>query len=81
MLTSITRTEQRRRLRRVIHFKAPKGYEFDCWKDENNKPYKVNDPITFNKSNVTLTAQWRNIKAPSFPVTKYRHEGRRDYGC
>ncbi len=51
-------------------FKAPKGYEFDCWKDENNKPYKVNDPITFNKSNVTLTAQWRNIKAPELSVTK-----------
>lgn len=51
-------------------FTAPDGYEFDCWKDESGKTYQVNDPITFNKSNVTLTAQWREIEAPELSVTK-----------
>ena len=43
-------------------FNAPDGYEFYCWKDESGKTYQVNDPITFNKSNVTLTAQWKESK-------------------
>ena len=51
-------------------FNAPDGYEFDCWKDENNKPYKVNDDITFNKSDVTLTAQWKLIEAAELSVEK-----------
>lgn len=45
-------------------FNAPDGYEFYCWKDESGKTYQVNDPITFNKSNVTLTAQWKEIESP-----------------
>lgn len=53
-------------------FKAPKGYEFDCWKDENNKPYKVNDDITFNKSNVTLTAQWTVNTDTKYTVNHYQ---------
>ena len=44
-------------------FAAQEGYEFDCWKDENDNPYKVGDEITFGKSNVILTAQWREIEA------------------
>ena len=51
-------------------FTAPNGYEFDCWKDESGKTYQLNDPITFNKSDVTLTAQWREIEAPELSVTK-----------
>ena len=45
-------------------FNAPNGYEFDCWKDESGKTYQVNNPITFNKSDVTLTAQWKEIESP-----------------
>lgn len=55
-------------------FKAPKGYEFDCWKDENNKPYKVDDEITFNKSNVVLTAQWKTKTDLSYTVN-YLEQG------
>ena len=44
-------------------FTAPDGYEFDCWKDENNKSYQVDDEITFDKSDVVLTAQWKLIEA------------------
>ena len=51
-------------------FKAPKGYEFDCWKDEDGNTYQAGDPITFDKSNVTLTAQWRKIEAPELSVEK-----------
>lgn len=51
-------------------FIAPDGYEFECWKDENDKPYKVGDEITFNKSNVTLTAQWKLIEAADLSVEK-----------
>lgn len=55
-------------------FKAPKGYEFDCWKDENDKPYKVGDEITFNKSNVVLTAQWKTKTDLSYTVN-YLEQG------
>ena len=44
-------------------FTAPNGYKFDCWKDENNKSYQVDDDITFDKSNVILMAQWKLIEA------------------
>lgn len=44
-------------------FTAPNGYKFDCWKDENNKSYQVDDEITFDKSNVILMAQWKLIEA------------------
>lgn len=44
-------------------FKAPKGYEFDCWKGEDGNTYQAGGTITFDKSNVTLTAQWRKIEA------------------
>lgn len=44
-------------------FTAPNGYKFDCWKDKNNKSYQVDDEITFDKSNVILTAQWKLIEA------------------
>ena len=43
-------------------FTAPDGYEFDCWKDENDNSYKVDDEITFDKSDVVLTAQWKQSK-------------------
>ena len=43
-------------------FKAPKGYEFDCWKDEDGNTYQADGTITFDKSNVTLTAQWKESK-------------------
>ena len=45
-------------------FTAPDGYEFDCWKDDNDTTYQVGADITFDKSNVTLTAQWKEIEAP-----------------
>ena len=51
-------------------FKAPDGYDFDCWKDESGKTYQVGDEITFDKSDVTLTAQWKLIEAPDLSVTK-----------
>ena len=51
-------------------FNAPYGYEFYCWKDESGKTYQVNDPITFNKSDVTLTAQWKLIEAAKLSVEK-----------
>lgn len=43
-------------------FTAPDGYEFDCWKDEDGKTYQAGNTITFDKSNVTLTAQWKKCK-------------------
>lgn len=46
-------------------FTAPDGYEFDCWKDDNDTTYQVGADITFDKSNVTLTAQWKEIEAPT----------------
>lgn len=45
-------------------FTAPDGYEFDCWKDDNDTTYQVGADITFDKSDVTLTAQWKEIEAP-----------------
>lgn len=45
-------------------FAAQEGYEFDCWKDENDTTYQVGDEITFGKSNVILTAQWKEIESP-----------------
>lgn len=51
-------------------FAAQEGYEFDCWKDENDTTYQVGDEITFDKSNVTLTAQWREIEAADLSVEK-----------
>lgn len=45
-------------------FTAPDGYEFDCWKDDNDTTYQVGADITFDKSDVTLTAQWKEIQAP-----------------
>lgn len=45
-------------------FAAQEGYKFDCWKDENDTPYQVGDEITFGKSNVILTAQWKEIESP-----------------
>lgn len=51
-------------------FAAQEGYEFDYWKDENNNPYKVGDEITFDKSNVVLTAQWKLIEAAELSVEK-----------
>lgn len=44
-------------------FTAPYGYEFDCWKDGNDTTYQVGKDITFDKSDVTLTAQWKLIEA------------------
>lgn len=55
-------------------FNAPDGYEFYCWKDENDKPYKVGDEITFNKSNVVLTAQWKTKTDLSYTVN-YLEQG------
>lgn len=46
-------------------FTAPDGYEFDCWKDDNDTTYQVGADITFDKSDVTLTAQWKEIQAPT----------------
>ena len=46
-------------------FTAPDGYEFDCWKDDNDTTYQVGADITFDKSDVTLTAQWKEIEAPT----------------
>ena len=46
-------------------FTAPDGYEFDCWKDDNDTTYQVGADITFDKSNVTLTAQRKEIEAPT----------------
>lgn len=43
-------------------FIAQEGYEFDCWKGENDTTYQVGDEITFDKSNVVLTAQWKKSK-------------------
>ena len=43
-------------------FTAPDGYEFDGWKDENSTSYQVDDEITFDKSDVVLTAQWKQSK-------------------
>lgn len=51
-------------------FTAPYGYEFDCWKDGNDTTYQVGKDITFDKSDVTLTAQWKLIEAPELSVTK-----------
>ena len=45
-------------------FTAPGGYDFDCWKDEDGKTYQAGDEITFGKSNVILTAQWKEIESP-----------------
>ena len=45
-------------------FAAQEGYEFDRWKDENDTTYQVGDEITFDKSNVILTAQWKEIESP-----------------
>ena len=45
-------------------FAAQEGSEFDCWKDENDTTYQVGDEITFGKSNVILTAQWKEIESP-----------------
>ena len=45
-------------------FAAQEGYEFDRWKDENDTTYQVGDEITFGKSNVILTAQWKEIESP-----------------
>lgn len=45
-------------------FTAPDGYKFDCWKDDNDTTYQVGADITFDKSDVTLTAQWKEIQAP-----------------
>lgn len=45
-------------------FTAPDGYEFDCWKDDNDTTYQLGADITFDKSDVTLTAQWKEIQAP-----------------
>ena len=44
-------------------FTAPDGYKFDCWKDDNDTTYQVGADITFDKSDVTLTAQWKEIEA------------------
>ncbi len=46
-------------------FTAPDGYEFDCWKDADGKTYQAGNEITFDKSDVTLTAQWKEIEAPT----------------
>ena len=46
-------------------FIAPDGYEFDRWKDGDGKTYQVGADITFDKSDVTLTAQWKEIEAPT----------------
>lgn len=43
-------------------FTAPDGYEFDCWKDEDGNTYQAGGTITFDKSNVILTAQWKQSK-------------------
>ena len=51
-------------------FTAPDGYEFDCWKDEDGNTYQAGGTITFDKSNVTLTAQWREIEAADLSVEK-----------
>ena len=46
-------------------FTAPDGYEFDCWKDADGKTYQAGNEITFDKSDVILTAQWKEIQAPT----------------
>lgn len=51
-------------------FAAQKGYEFDCWKDEDGNTYQAGGTITFDKSNVTLTAQWKLIEAADLSVEK-----------
>lgn len=55
-------------------FTAPDGYEFDCWKDENNKSYQLDDEITFNKRDVVLTAQWKTKTDLSYTVN-YLEQG------
>lgn len=51
-------------------FTAPDGYEFDCWKDDNDTTYQVGADITFDKSDVVLTAQWKLIEAADLSVEK-----------